>query len=187
MQSTSAFIVFFTFARLNHFMLAFHKTQSSFLFCCCCSLPCFLESFGLLSLPSYCVISDLLLIFYYSPVPSSIIQDDIAAVISIFSLPFLALPGISLADSWGAFVLSLCHDRVQWDLLKPIPWLYLLPVTIRNLLPPKRTEQIKFRSGESMHKHRESHEPSVEVQLLRPHLDLNHRTPVKNSSQITTF
>lgn len=109
-------------------------------------------------MPSYCVISDLLLIFYYSPVPSSIIQADIAAVISIFSLPFLALPGISLADSWGAFILSLCHDRVQWDLLKLIPWLYLLPVTIRNLFPLKRIEQIRFRPAESMHKHREAQE-----------------------------
>lgn len=78
----------------------------------------FWKAFLSFLLPSYCVISDLLLIFYYSPVPSSIIQADIAAVISIFSLPFLALPGISLADSWGAFILSLCHDRVQWDLLK---------------------------------------------------------------------
>lgn len=121
----------------------------------------FWKAFLLFLLPSYCVISDLLLIFYYSLVPSSIIQADIAAVISIFSLPFLALPGISLAGSWGAFILSLCHDRVQWDLLKLIPWLYLLPVTIRNLFPLKRIEEIKFRSGESTHKHSEAQKPSV--------------------------
>lgn len=121
----------------------------------------FWKAFLSFLLPSYCVISDLLLIFYYSPVPSSIIQADIAAVISIFSLPFLALPSISLADSWGAFILSLCHDRVQWDLLKLIPWLYLLPVTIRSLFAVKRIEEIKFRSGESTHEHSEAQKPEM--------------------------
>lgn len=121
----------------------------------------FWKAFLSFLLPSYCVISDLLLIFYYSLVPSSIIQADIAAVISIFSLPFLALPGISLADSWGAFILSPCHDRVQWDLLKLIPWLYLLPVTIRNLFPLKHIEEIKFRSDESTHEHSDAQKLSV--------------------------
>lgn len=52
----------------------------------------FWKAFVSFLLPSYCVISDLLLIFYYSLVPSSIIQADIAAVISIF---FFALFGFA--------------------------------------------------------------------------------------------
>lgn len=96
-----------------------------------------------------------------------------------FSLPFLALPGISLVDSWGAFILSLCHDRVQWDLLKLFLWIYLLPVTIRNSFPLKHIEEIKFRPCESMYEHREAQKPSAKVQLLIPHLDLDHGTSVK--------
>lgn len=98
-----------------------------------------------------------------------------------FSLPFLALPGISLADSWGAFILSICHNRVQWDLLKLISWLYPLPVMISNLFLLKRIEQIRFRPAESTHEPSKAQKPSVEVQLLRPYLSFILSIAVKIS------
>lgn len=153
-------------------MWAFHVIQSTFFFF-------FAPLFGKHSSPSFCLhimlfltsCSFFITLWFLALLFKLILQ----LWFLFFSLPFLALPGISLVDSWGAFILSLCHDRVQWDLLKLILWICLLPVTIRNLFPLKHIEEIKFRSGESMHEHREAQKPSAKVQLLT-HLYLDHST-----------